>query len=159
MSFSQKLAGWRRSSTVRIGVLIVILLLLGGLFFMYEKMRIWFGILILAILGALGMEISGTDVDLGKLIETGSFKEALVTKTENGTWLIGECQKKANFNCNNFKYQDEAQALFDACGGIKNDIHGLDRDKDGIVCEANLKRPKAETSKTVEQILNFAPVQ
>jgi micrococcal nuclease len=39
------------------------------------------------------------------------------------------------YNCKSFKTQKEAQTLFNCCGGIKNDIHKLDRNKDGIVCE------------------------
>ena len=26
--------------------------------------------------------------------------------------------------------------VFDVCGGINNDVHGLDADKDGIACES-----------------------
>ena len=40
------------------------------------------------------------------------------------------------YNCPNFKTQKEAQQVFDSCGGVKNDIHKLDSDKDGIVCES-----------------------
>lgn len=39
------------------------------------------------------------------------------------------------YNCTDFKTQKEAQQVFDFCGGVKNDIHKLDGDKDGIVCE------------------------
>jgi hypothetical protein len=69
--------------------------------------------------------------------------------------LIGECEKKENFNCDNFAYQDEAQTLFEECGGIGNDVHGLDRDKDGIVCESNKKRPEDVAAKSVWDILGF----
>lgn len=40
------------------------------------------------------------------------------------------------YNCSNFSTQSEAQAAFEACGGTSNDVHGLDRDKDGVVCES-----------------------
>ena len=55
---------------------------------------------------------------------------------------------KADVNCANFTTQSEAQKLYDTCadeiaknnaniGDVKSlDIYGLDRDKDGIVCEA-----------------------
>ena len=39
------------------------------------------------------------------------------------------------YNCGDFKTHKEAQAAYDACGGM-DDIHELDRDKDGIVCES-----------------------
>ncbi len=38
------------------------------------------------------------------------------------------------YNCNDFTNQAEAQRAFDYCGGTSNDIHKLDKNKDGIVC-------------------------
>ena len=40
------------------------------------------------------------------------------------------------YNCDDFSTQAEAQELFEACGGVSNDIHDLDRDSDGIACES-----------------------
>lgn len=45
-----------------------------------------------------------------------------------------ECSKNA-YNCSSFKTQSEAQSVFDTCGGTSNDVHKLDRDGDGRVCE------------------------
>lgn len=45
-----------------------------------------------------------------------------------------ECSKNT-YNCTSFKSQAEAQAAFDGCGGSSNDIHKLDSDGDGRVCE------------------------
>lgn len=140
---------------MRLMVLLSLLIILAICYFVFEKFRIWILALIAVVLVAFGLELSGTDVDLGKLVETGSVKESMITKTENGTWLIGECEKKENFNCDNFAYQDEAQTLFNECGGLGNDIHGLDRDKDGIVCESNKKRPADAEAKSVWDILGF----
>jgi len=48
-----------------------------------------------------------------------------------------ECECSSNlYNCSDFTTHDEAQLLFECCGGINNDIHRLDRDKDGMVCES-----------------------
>lgn len=145
----------RRSTNVRLLVLLGLLVILAICYFVFEKFRLWILGLIALVLVAFGMELSGTDLDLGKLAETGSVKESMITKTENGTWLIGECEKRENFNCDNFAYQDEAQTLFEECGGVENDVHGLDRDKDGIVCEANKKRPADEEAKSVWDILGY----
>ena len=46
-----------------------------------------------------------------------------------------ECSRNV-YNCADFKTQAEAQAAFDACGGSANDIHKLDADGDGKVCES-----------------------
>lgn len=40
------------------------------------------------------------------------------------------------YNCSDFKTHDEAQATFEYCGGVNNDVHRLDRDKDGLACES-----------------------
>lgn len=40
-----------------------------------------------------------------------------------------------SYNCSSFKTQAEAQKVFDTCGGTSNDVHKLDRDGDGRVCE------------------------
>ncbi len=91
----------------------------------------------LAAVGA-GLEISETDIDLKKLWETGSIKESILARDENGDLLnigvICDAQKEGyyNYNCSDFKTQEEAQAVYEQCD---TDVSGLDRDKDGIVCE------------------------
>ena len=50
---------------------------------------------------------------------------------KKGEW---ECMSNV-YNCSDFKTQAEAQYVFEFCGGTANDIHKLDRDKDGKVCE------------------------
>ncbi len=40
------------------------------------------------------------------------------------------------FNCTDFTTHAKAQAIYIVCGGINNDIHRLDRDKDGLACES-----------------------
>jgi len=39
------------------------------------------------------------------------------------------------YNCDDFQTQLEAQDAFEACGGIENDLHKLDKDGNGIACE------------------------
>ncbi|MFH1801481.1 MAG: thermonuclease family protein [archaeon] len=39
------------------------------------------------------------------------------------------------YNCDDFTTHAQAQAIFNACGGISNDIHWLDGDDDGLACE------------------------
>jgi len=46
-----------------------------------------------------------------------------------------ECSSDT-YNCSSFKTHDEAQALYDCCGGASNDIHRLDNDHDGVACES-----------------------
>ena len=40
------------------------------------------------------------------------------------------------YNCSNFSTHNEAQGVFEMCGGNLNDIHNLDADGDGLACES-----------------------
>ncbi|MCH7597813.1 thermonuclease family protein [Patescibacteria group bacterium] len=40
------------------------------------------------------------------------------------------------YNCTDFSTHNEAQTVYELCGGVANDIHRLDRDKDGLACES-----------------------
>ncbi len=146
----------RRSKNFRLGLMVALLIVLAIMYFMFEKFRIWILGLIALLLIPLGMEIADHDYDVKKLVETGSFQESRVNVTENGTWLIGACQERDNFNCSNFKYQEEAQRLFDDCGGVENDIHRLDGDKDGIVCEALRKKRDDDPTRSLAEMFGFA---
>ncbi len=46
-----------------------------------------------------------------------------------------ECARNA-YNCADLVTQSHAQEVFEYCGGIANDVHRLDRDGDGRVCES-----------------------
>ena len=46
-----------------------------------------------------------------------------------------ECSRNS-YNCSDFATQAEAQSVFESCGGSGNDIHKLDADGDGSVCES-----------------------
>ncbi len=39
------------------------------------------------------------------------------------------------YNCDDFATHEEAQEMFDWCGGVDSDIHNLDRDGNGVACE------------------------
>lgn len=58
------------------------------------------------------------------------------SSTSSTTTNGGNYSCSANiYNCPDFSTQTEAQNAFLACGGINNDVHGLDQDKDGEACE------------------------
>lgn len=116
-------------------VIIGLLIVVAVLFYFWKAARVFLAVAFVALLVALGLETSGNDVDLGQLAKTRSLQQSKIQRTESGTWLIGEECQKEKLNCSNFEYQEDAQDLFEKCGGLENDVHGLDRDKDGIVCE------------------------
>ena len=80
---------------------------------------------------------------------------------ERGLWAPGACEEESSsqpippsststsppttssyvctsnfYNCGDFSTHTEAQNVYEACGGVNNDIHKLDQDKDGIACES-----------------------
>jgi len=50
------------------------------------------------------------------------------------------------YNCSDFQYQEDAQYVFEYCGGVGNDVHVLDNDKDGVACETLPKRGSGSQS-------------
>ena len=87
------------------------------------------------------MEINDADFDLKKLYETGSFKESLLARDADGNlttnpdvFCKAQDENFYDYNCKDFLTQAEAQNIFEECGGV--DVHGLDGDNDGKVCEA-----------------------
>ena len=147
-----QLAELRQSKNARMVFLGVLFLILVVLFFTWGKAKgVLIGLMILVAI-AMGIEATNYDIDLGKLLETGNVQESRVQSTKDGIKLYGSCIKggidKTDINCANFKSQVEAQAKYEECAvqieknnsQVKNakslDIYGLDRDKDGKVCEA-----------------------
>lgn len=65
-------------------------------------------------------------------------EEVIINDPEvNDTDLKYDSNDKTDRNCGDFDSHLEAQEFFDAVTKIYNeDIHGLDRDKDGVVCES-----------------------
>jgi hypothetical protein len=45
-----------------------------------------------------------------------------------------QCRYNA-YDCSDFRTRAEAQAVYQACGGLRNDVHHLDSDRDGLACE------------------------
>lgn len=138
-----KLRGNRK---FRLGVILVLMLIVAVLFFVWEKGRIALVIAFVALLAALGLEVSQNDWDLGKLWETKSLQESKVTRDTEGNILFdkmgnivtdGTSGKKADeYNCDDFATQPESQAFFQKVGGTGNDVNRLDGDKDGEACES-----------------------
>ena len=117
------------------------------------------------LLAAFGIETFNYDLDLGRLWQTGNIQESRVTHTKDGLKLMGSCalptKWEGDLNCANFQTQGEAQAKYDQCANeiasynqwtdaakVKSlDIYGLDKNKNGIVCEALPGAPKEAVTK------------
>lgn len=125
-----------------IGALIVL-----GLIALYFVKGTWakvaIGAMVAILLGAFGMEVTGNDYDVAKIIETGSLVASKIQRDENGTLIPASVDafcnaKEKDYNCADFKTQPEAQGVYERCKtlGQNMDVYGLDGDKDGRVCEA-----------------------
>jgi len=150
MSIKEKISSSRKNKKHRIIFLSIIIVILAILAFVFEKVRWLFIGLIILMLSAVGMEVFDYDLDLWKLWETWSLQESraesVKDKQGNTVRLIWECVK-ADVNCDGFSIQADAQTMYNKCAesikannpniwdALKLDIYGLDRDKDGIVCE------------------------
>ncbi len=132
-----------------IGTLIA-LAIIAFIFIKNTTSRIIIGGVIAALLVALGFEAKNTDYDLGKVVQTGSFEKAKLKRNEQGELvnIVEFCNsKEIDYNCSDFKTQPEAQSVYDKCkeSGKNMDVYGLDRDKDGQVCESLPKGLAAAT--------------
>jgi len=134
----------RGNKNVRLIVLLIIIVIAAGMWWYGNKTDNTTlktgGAIVGGIAGVgAGLEIADTDFDLKKLWETGSLKESLLERDVDGNLLNTQriCDAQAegfyDYNCDDFKTQPEAQAVYEQCG---TDINRLDGDKDGIVCES-----------------------
>ncbi len=130
-------ADWRQNKKSRLIIIVGLLLLTVAIGFFFEKTRLFMLGIGAVLIIALGLEATSTDVDLGKLIETGSLSESMIKRDENGKALYGATCEENVYNCTNFKTKAEAQEVYDTCTSAENrDRHGLDRDGDGQACQS-----------------------
>lgn len=136
----------RYNRKFRLGLIFVLMVLVAVLFYFWEKARIFLAIIFLTLLAAFGLEVTQNDWDLGKLMETKSFKESKVSRDESGNILFDKMgnittdktqgKEADDYNCDDFSTNSEAQSFFMKVGGTGNDLNRLDGDKDGEACES-----------------------
>lgn len=142
----------RGSHKFRIVLILVLMAIVAILFIFVQKLRVVLVVAFIALLAALGLEVSQNDFDLGKLIQTRSLQESKVSRDTQGNVLFdklgnittdGTKGKKADaYNCDDFSTQPEAQAFFLKVGGVGHDVNRLDGNKDGQACESLPKGKK-----------------
>lgn len=131
----------RRSKNVRLLLLLIVIAAAASLWYFSDSKAAKTAAVVAggAALVATGLEVSDTDLDLKTLFETGSIKESILERDEEGNLknigLICEAQDQNyyDYNCSDFETQEEAQSVYEQCD---TDINRLDGDNDGIVCEA-----------------------
>ena len=133
----KEVAKWRKSKKTRLYIIGGLLLVVLVLAFLFENLRIWMLGIGTVLLIALGLEVSNTDVDLGKMVETGSIKESIIKRDDKGNPLFGATCEKNVYNCSDFSTQEEAQEVYETCKTPEaRDRHGLDRDGNGVACQS-----------------------
>jgi len=136
----------RGNKKVRLGVIIGLMAIVAVMFIFWEKARIALAIAFVALLAALGMEVSNKDYDVGTLMKTRSFEQSEVKRDEAGNVLFDilgnvttdttKGKASNDYNCDDFDTQPAAQTFFEKVGGVGNDVNRLDGDKDGTACES-----------------------
>lgn len=139
----RKLRGNRK---FRIGLILSLMAVVAVLFVFFEKLRIILAVAFIALLAALGLEVTQNDWDLQKLWETKSFQESKIRRDEAGNILFDKSgnittdsskgKKADEYNCDDFSNRLEAQNFYEKVGGVGNDVNRLDGDKDGDACES-----------------------
>jgi len=154
-----QIANWRRNKNSRLAIIIGLLIVVAIIAFFFEKTRMWMLGIGTILLVALGLEVANTDVDLGTMMETGSVSESRVERDNDGNLktaadgslmtrvlrdregnIVAEgtagAKYEDEYNCDDFKTQEEAQRFFENAGGVENDVNRLDGNKDGVACQA-----------------------
>jgi ABC-type multidrug transport system fused ATPase/permease subunit len=140
----------RGSHKVRLIVILLLMAVAAILFVFVKKLRLALIVAFIALLAALGLEVTKNDWDLGKLMQTKSFQESKVSRDEQSNLLFDKLgnittdktkgKKSDDYNCDDFSTQPEAQAFFEKVGGVGNDVNRLDGNKDGEACESLPKK-------------------
>jgi len=133
----KEVASWRQSKRVRLIVIIGLLIVVGLLALFVKKLRIWMIGIAVVLFAALGLEMSNTDIDLGKLVGGHSVQDSLIKRDASGNPIFGATCEQNVYNCSDFTSQKEAQEVYDTCHTSDNpDRHGLDKDGDGVACQS-----------------------
>ncbi|MDQ3093713.1 MAG: excalibur calcium-binding domain-containing protein [bacterium] len=92
------------------------------------------GVIIVILLGALGLEATNNDWDIGKILKGEPSK---VLRDKEGNVVNDSSQGKATdeYNCPDFSGRDQAQRFFSKAGGPSQDTNRLDGDNDSVACE------------------------
>ena len=96
---------------------------------------VFIGIIVI-LLGALGLEGTSNDWDIGKLMSGSSMAEAKVLRDKEGNIVTSGGKPTDEYNCDDFSTQPESQKFFKNAGGPSTDTNRLDGDNDGEACES-----------------------
>jgi hypothetical protein len=119
------------------------------------KKKVLLGVIVV-LLGALGLEASNNDFDLGSIFRGESMSDSKLQRDSKGNVMTdtngnmmtkimrdkmgnittdGSGKLENEYNCADFSTQVEAQGFYEKAGGIKGDVNRLDGDKNGVACQ------------------------
>lgn len=108
----------------------------------YKWVKGGLGVVIALLVGALGLEATNNDFDMGALLSGEGLEGSKVIRDVDGNInfdgvspLVANCESDT-YNCKDFTYQAQAQDVMERCGGVGKDINNLDGDGDGVACQA-----------------------
>ncbi len=96
------------------------------------------GAVIVILLGALGLEATNNDWDLGKILSGESISQSKVLRDKDGNITTDTAKGKTTdqYNCEDFDNQPQSQKFFRNAGGPSKDTNRLDGDNDNEACES-----------------------
>ncbi|MBE7553283.1 MAG: hypothetical protein HS126_19605 [Anaerolineales bacterium] len=106
-----------------------------------KRLGQWGTIVVLSILVLTGISMIGGDLNSAPVQAASISANIRAVERQQLAGIPprqeGVCYCSSNiYNCNNFLNQGEAQACYDYCQSVgRGDIHGLDNNGDGLVCE------------------------
>lgn len=153
------MADWRKSKRTRLIIIVGLLLIVAAIAFFFEKTRIAMIGIGVVLLGALGLELYNTDIDLGSVMEGNSLSESVIERDIDGNLKSDDeggfmtrvwrdvngnevpegtagAKYTDQYNCDDFATQPEAQRFYENAGGVEGDVNRLDGNKDGVACQA-----------------------
>ena len=102
-------------------------------------MKKWISLSIIVLLGLLMVIV---------LYRGGASLTSYISDNNNKDFIDSsgnyDCSENV-YNCADFKYQEDAQRVFELCGGIDLDVHFLDGDDDGKACESLDNEPESSS--------------
>jgi len=109
------------------------------------------GFVLVILGGALGLELTNNDYDLGKLASGSTWQEAKVRRDKEGNVVSDGTGKYTNdYNCEDFDSQDQSQRFYDKVKAeTGKDPNRLDGDNDEEACEHLAKEVESDGTESV----------
>jgi hypothetical protein len=120
-------------------IILMVLLAVGLFYNCFAKKKHW-SILFTLLFGFLLLQMYESELyeeEMENLMYDSLYEDYYEPQYVTGSAVVSEYCVSNLYDCGDFTDRRDAQTIFDACGGVNNDVHHFDRDGDGIACEWN----------------------